>query len=128
MLPATCSRREGEMTITQVLLLGIAGLSVLLSADLLRSALLERGKRSLELEPGWRQVGTYGRWYGSDANHAPGPRFRGSPKLVVIFVLFCVGGAVFKIAWDETHPTVRSAYGRAYERCVAEEHISRWQV
>ena len=58
MLLAICSRMEDKTTITQLLLFGIAGISVLLSADLLRSSLIGRGKSAMELEPGWRQVGT----------------------------------------------------------------------
>lgn len=116
------------MTITQLLLLSIAGLSVMLSADMLRASITHRRNAQDDLQPLWRQVGTFGRWHGSTASHERAPYSQGSIKGILILVLFVIGAVVFKVAWDETHPTVRSAYGRAYERCVADQHISRWQV
>ncbi len=41
---------------------------------------------------------------------------------------FGAAGTMIKFAWDEAHPDIRSAYSRAYQGCVREDGISRWNV
>lgn len=119
------------MTVTQILVLIIGGLALLLSAELVRSVARQRRHPSIDLTPAFRQVGAFGNLqnFRSDAGPTPSSGSSGKgPLAVLIFATFLATGTTVKFAWDETHPDVRSAYGRAYERCVAERKISRWKV
>ena len=117
------------MTGTQMLVVLIGGLSVLLSAQLLRATVTQR-RSSREAEFAFRQVGTSGS-RGSSGGHAMPLPSSGSPGRVVLVAVLLVAtvatALVGKLAWDETHPDIRSAYGRAYERCV-QQGVSRWHV
>jgi hypothetical protein len=119
------------VTIIQILVLVIGFLALLLSSELLRSTIKQRRRSLLEAAPSFRQVGTFG-GLGHFSADAASPPSNGSSgrALLGIFVLatFVGTGAGVKYAWDETHPDLRSAYGRAYERCVVERNISRWKV
>ena len=119
------------MTIIQILVLVIGFLALLLSSELLRATIKQRRRSMLEPAPSFRQVGTFG-GLGHFSAHAASLPSSGSPgrALLTIFALvtFVATGAAVKYAWDETHPDLRSAYGRAYERCVAERKINRWKV
>ena len=117
------------MTITQILVVAIGGLAVLLSAQLLRTTVTQR-RQPAASEFGFRQVGTFGSRGSSGAQAMPLPS-TGSPGRAVLFIFLLTAtgatGLVGKLAWDETHPDIRSAYGRAYERCV-QQGESRWKV
>jgi hypothetical protein len=117
------------MTITQILVVAIGGLAVLLSAQLLRTTVTQR-RQAADSEFAFRQVGTFGS-RGSSGAHAMSLPSTGSSgrTLLIMFLLVATGatGLVGKLAWDETHPDIRSAYGRAYERCV-QQGVSRWNV
>jgi hypothetical protein len=119
------------VTIIQILVLVIGFLALLLSSELLRSTIKQRRRAVSESSPSFRQVGTFGQLSHFAAAAAPLPSSGSSGRAALsIFVLatFLGTGAAVKYAWDETHPDLRSAYGRAYERCVAEGRISRWRV
>jgi hypothetical protein len=119
------------MTLTQFLVLAVGSLSLLISAELLRSMARHRGRSAVDATAGFRQVGTFGGFAGSGHDVTPPPS-TGSPghALLMLFTLaMLIGtGVVVKFAWNEANPDIRSAYGRAYERCVREEKISRWNV
>jgi hypothetical protein len=119
------------MTLTQILVLAIGSLSLLISAELLRSMARQRGRAAVDAGTGFRQVGTFGGFAGSGSDVTPLPS-TGSPghALLMLFTLaLLIGtGVVVKFAWNEANPDIRSAYGRAYEHCVREENISRWNV
>jgi hypothetical protein len=124
------AREEAAVTIIQVLVLVIGFLALLLSSELLRSTIKQRRRAVSEPSPSFRQVGTFG-GLGHFAAAAPLPSggSSGRPALsIFVLATFLGTGAAVKYAWDETHPDLRSAYGRAYERCVAEGSISRWKV
>jgi hypothetical protein len=119
------------VTITQILVLVIGVLALLVSSELLRSILKQRRRTALEPAPSFRPVGTFGSLNHFGASAAPLPSGGSSGRTFLsIFVLaaFLGTGAAVKYAWDETHPDLRSSYGRAYERCVAERNLSRWNV
>ena len=119
------------MTITQILVLAVGGLGLLLSSELVRSSFKQRRRAAADMAPNFRQVGTFGGL--GHFSHAAGPlpsagsSGRGLLTLLVI-VSFLGMGTVVKFAWDQTHPDLRSAYGRAYERCVTENKVNRWNV
>jgi hypothetical protein len=119
------------MTITQLLLLGTGALTIVLAAMLLHSAAVQRRRRVVEVGPAFREVGTFGslRDFGTDVMLPPN---RDTPRSAFILTLVAAGligsGVVVKHVWDETHPDIRSAYGRAYERCVAKDKVSRWDI
>lgn len=119
------------MTLAEVLILGAGGLALLLSAELVRSARRQRRVPQVEPAPSFRQVGTFGFVGTAGADAAPLPstgRAHHGVAVVVSIGLFLVMAMVVKLGWDQAHPDIRSAYGRAYERCVTEEKISRWHV
>ncbi len=119
------------MTVTQILVLVIGGLALLLSAELVRSVARQRRHPSADLTPAFRQVGTFGKLqtFRSDTGPTPSSGSSGKGLLAVLMLAtFLATGTAIKLAWDETHPDLRSAYGRAYERCVADRKISRWKV
>ena len=119
------------MTITQILTLTIGCLALLLSSELIRSTLKQRRSATVDTTPAFRQVGTFGGFgslsHGASPLPSTGSSGRGVLAFFILLTLAGMGGAV-KFAWDETHPDLRSAYGRAYERCVSENKISRWNV
>ena len=116
------------MSLTQTILIVIAAMSVLLAADLLKTAARTRNGRREEAGSDWRSVGTFGRSAGRAMD--PHSAQSGPMSLKAAFVLLAMAaaGVSFKFAWDEAHPDIRSRYGRAYERCVSEEHLNRWQI
>jgi hypothetical protein len=119
------------VTIIQILVLVIGFLALLLSSELLRSTVKQRRRAMLETAPNFRQVGTFGGLghFSADAASPPSNGSAGRAVLsIIVLATFLATGAAVKYAWDETHPDLRSAYGRAYERCVAERKISRWNV
>ena|SRR3712207_1890767 len=122
------------MTATQLIMLGITVICVLLGADLLRLAVANRRKRQVEVNPGFRRVGTYGSLKHFDptpeASFQSDSQGGGYAMLLagLLLLVFVVGGIVFKMSWDAAHPDIRTRYGRDFERCIAEEGISRWQV
>jgi hypothetical protein len=80
---------------------------------------------------GFRRVGTFGSLTHFSPETATVPCTGSSVRaLVVILVLavFLATGITVKVAWDKTHPGIRSAYGRAYEDCVRDEGVNRWNV
>jgi hypothetical protein len=110
--------------------IGVAiGLMALLLASGVVRSIVARQKRP-EVNVGFRRVGTLGSLAHVGPQTLPLPS-TGSPgrALIVIFVvaLFLATAVTVKIAWDKTHPDIRSAYGRAYELCV-QEGVSRWDV
>jgi hypothetical protein len=125
------SQREEAVTITQMLALAIGALTLLLSSELIYSVVKHRRQPAKDMAPTFRQVGTFGVMcnMGNHADSLPSSGSSGRSFLAffIIATFLGTGGAV-KFAWDETHPDLRSAYGRAYERCVAEDKISRWNV
>jgi LPXTG-motif cell wall-anchored protein len=119
------------MTLTQILVLSVGSLSLLISAELLRSMARQRGHTDAEASAHFRQVGTFGALGGSSTQVAslPSTGSSGNALLTLFALAMLIGtGVVVKFAWSEAHPDIRSAYGRAYERCVQEEKISRWNV
>ena len=116
------------MTTTQMVLVAIGGLAVLLSAQLLRSTVPQR-RQARDSDVVFRQVGTFGS-RGSSGAHATLPA-TGSPGGVIVaaflMVAACGTGLAGKLSRDETHPDIRSAYGRGYERCI-QKGVSRWKV
>ena len=76
------------------------------------------------------RVGTFGVLTHVSPQTSPLPSTGSAGRsLIVIFglALFLATGIAVKIAWDKTHPDIRSAYGRAYERCLR-QGVSRWNV
>ena len=61
------------MNSTQLLILGIGGLTILLAAMLVHSAAVQRHRGAIEVDPAFRQVGTFGslRNFGTDAMLPP---------------------------------------------------------
>ena len=118
------------MTTTQLLLISIAGLSLFLGADLLWLSWSRRRKPQIEVEPGFRRVGTFGSLKNFEGSAEASFQAQGQGPAVVVAALLLIvlaaGGIVFKVSWDEAHPDIRTRYGRAFEYCVAEEGISRW--
>ena len=117
------------MTTTQMLLVAIGGLAVLLSAQLLRSTVAQR-RQARDSDVVFRQVGTFASRGFPGAHAMPLPSTGSSGGVIVaafLVVAACGTGLAGKLAWDETHPDIRSAYGRGYERCV-QEGVSRWKV
>src|SRR3954453_19403772 len=115
------------MSITQIVGLAVGILALLLSSELVRS-MAARHKRPLQVDAGFRRVGTFGVLTHVSPQTSPLPSTGSAGRsLIVIFglALFLATGIVVKIAWDRTHPDIRSAYGRAYERCVG-QGVSRW--
>jgi hypothetical protein len=123
--------REGAVTITQILVSAVGGLGLLLSSELVRSSLKQRRRAAADMAPSFRQVGTFG-GLGQFSGAASPLASTGSSGrgffTVLLIVTFLGMGTVAKFAWDQTHPDLRSAYGRAYERCVTENKINRWKV
>ena len=118
------------MTITQLLGLIIGLVTLLLSSELVRSVAARQRRPEVNIDIAFRRVGTYGGLANIGAQTAPLPSSGSCGRsLLVIFVLalFLATGIAVKIGWDKTHPDIRSAYGRAYERCV-EQGVSRWNV
>ena len=119
------------MTITQILGLAIGILALLLSSELVRSMAARQKRREVNIEVGFRRVGTFGSLTHFSPETAPVPCTGSTGRaLVVILVLavFLATGITVKVAWDKTHPNIRSAYGRAYEDCVRDEGVNRWNV
>ena len=119
------------MTILQILAISIAALALLLSSELVRSSFKQRKRGEGNMAPTFRQVGTFGSLghFSNDATPLPSTGSSGRAVLTMLIVAAFLGtGAAIKFAWDETHPDLRSAYGRAYERCVSEKKVSRWNV
>ena len=119
------------MTIIQILGLAIGLLTLLVSAELLRSAAARQRRPEVDATVGFRKVGTFGSLHQFGPNTLPIPSSGSATRsiFVVLTVMLFIGtGVVVHLAWEETHPDIRSAYGRAYERCVNEDGISRWQV
>ena len=119
------------MTILQILAISIAALALLLSSELVRSSFKQRKRAEGDMAPTFRQVGTFGGLghFNQDAAPLPSTGSSGKAVLTMLIVAAFLGtGAAIKFAWDETHPDLRSAYGRAYERCVSEKKVSRWKV
>ena len=120
------------MTIIQALGLVIGLLSLLVSAELARASAAARRRRAeTGMAVGFRNVGTFG----SSSQFAPetlGIPSTGSAARtilsILLMVLFVGTGITVWFGYKETHPDIRSAYGRAYERCVNEKRISRWKV
>jgi hypothetical protein len=122
---------EGDMTITQILGLAIGILALLLSSELVRSMAARQRRPEVNIEVGFRRVGTFGSLTHFGPETAPVPCIGSSVRaLVVILVLavFLATGITVKVAWDKTHPDIRSAHGRAYEACVRDKGVSRWNV
>ena len=118
------------MSITQILGLVIGLLTLLLSSELVRSGAARQKRPELNIDVGFRRVGTFGGLANVSAQTSPIASTGSSGRpLVVLFALalFFATGIAVKITWDKTHPDIRSSYGRAYERCV-EEGVSRWNV
>jgi hypothetical protein len=116
------------MSLIQFLLLAIAGISLVLASDLVRASYQSRKRQQVDVMPGWRGVGTFGKFdtTGIDATvSSSGPI---SIKTIVVLIALAALGICFKFAWDEAHPDIRTRYGRAYERCVIEEKTSRWKI
>lgn len=87
----------------------------MLSAQLIRAAAAQRRTASLEIEPGFRQVGTFGGLHGFDREAMPLPSTGSAGKAVLArLALFAFGaaGTMIKFAWDEAHPDIRSAYSQ----------------
>lgn len=119
------------MTLIQILLLAIACLALLLSAQLIRAVAAQRRATAVEVEPSFRQVGTFGslRYFNPEVMPLPSTGSAGKGVFVLLALFaFAAMGIMTKFTWDESHPDIRSAYGRAYEHCVQKEGISRWNV
>src|SRR5437867_9340676 len=113
--------RGGDMTITQIFGVAIGFVALLLSSGLVRSIAARQKRPELNINVGFRWVGTFGTLAHVGPQTLPLPSTGSSVRaMVVVFVvaLFFATAVTVKIAWDETHPDIRSAYGRAYERCV----------
>ena len=116
----------GPMSLIQFLVLAIAVISLILASDLVRASYQSRKRQQVDVAPGWRAVGTFGKFDtpGVDASVSPpGPI---SIRTILVLIALAALGICFKFAWDEAHPDIRTRYGRAYERCVIQENISRW--
>ncbi len=119
------------MTVTQMLFLVIGSLALLLSVNLIRTSVARRRRPVIDIQPGFRQVGTFGSPRCVDREVVPLPNTGSSASAVLVLLAFFAlvgGGTVVKFAWDQSHPDIRSGYGRAYEHCVREEGVSRWDV
>ena len=101
------------MTITQILGLAIGLLALLLSSELVRSGAARQKRPELNIDVGFRRVGTFGGLANVSPQTSPIASTGSSSRpLVVLFALalfFAIGIAV-KITWDKTHPDIRSAY------------------
>ena len=119
------------MNSTQLLILGIGGLTILLAAMLVHSAAVQRHRGAIEVDPAFRPVGTFGslRNFGTDAMLPPNPDTPRSAFIITLCAAAVIAsGVVVKHFWDETHPNIRSAYGSAYERCIGKDKIGRWNL
>src|SRR5688572_6148164 len=118
------------MTVTQLLMLGITAICLFLGADLLRISVANRRKPQVEVNPIFRRVGTFGSLKNFDPGIEASFQAQGQGHSMImaglLLLVLVVGGIVFKMSWDEAHPDIRTRYGRDFERCVAEEGISRW--
>ena len=118
------------MTTTQLIILAIAVLALLLASQMLRSAAIRRGRPDINVDVGFRKVGTFGGLAHFDPKVASPPRggsITGKIAMIVILPVFVSVGVAVKFAWDKTHPDIRTTYGRHYEQCVS-QGISRWNV
>ncbi len=116
------------MTVTQILLINIVLLASGIAAHTLKEAVSFRRRSLIDIDPDYRKVGTFGslRNFSGDMPGVSGRRLPFKPLLLVL--LLGIGGAVFTAVWHEANPDIRTPYGRAYERCVAKEQISRWRA
>lgn len=116
------------MTVTQLLLINVVLLATAIAAHTLKEAVRSRGRPLTDIDPGYRGVGTFGslKNFSGDMTRVSGKQLPFKPALLVL--LLGIGGAVFAAVWHEANPDIRTPYGRAYERCVAKEQISRWRV
>jgi hypothetical protein len=118
------------MTIAQIIGVAIGFVALLLASEVVRSIVARQKRPEVNINVGFRRVGTFGSLAHVRPQTLPLPCTGSSGRaLVVIFVvaLFLATAVTVKIAWDKTHPDIRSAYGRAYELCV-QEGVRRWDV
>jgi hypothetical protein len=116
------------MSLIQFLVLAIAVVSVILASDLLRASYESRKRQQVDIMPGWRPVGTFGKFETSKLDASVSPPGPISIRTILVLIALLALGVCFKFAWDEAHPDIRTRYGRAYERCIIEEQISRWKI
>jgi hypothetical protein len=116
------------MTLTQILLINIVLLASGIAAHTLKEAVSSRRGPLTDIDPGYCKVGTFGSLsnFSGDMTRTPGKQLPFKPALLVL--LLGIGGAAFAAVWHEANPDIRAPYGRAYERCVAKDQISRWRV
>ena len=116
------------MSVIQLLVLAIAVISLILASDLVRASYQSRKRRQVDVMPGWRAVGTFGKFDTTSIDASVASSGPISIKTIVVLLALPALGICFKFAWDEAHPDIRTRYGRAYERCVIQENITRWNI
>ena len=116
------------MTVTQLLLIAILLLASAIAAHSVKEAIHSHRRQLVDIDARHRQIGTFGSLdkFSTDAAALSGGSF--PFKALLLVVLLGIGGAAFTAVWSEAHPDIRTSYGRAYERCVAKEQLSRWRV
>ncbi|MCI0430883.1 MAG: hypothetical protein L0210_10130 [Rhodospirillales bacterium] len=114
------------MTLTQILLINIVVLTLGIALHMIKQAAKSRNHSMMTVETGFRNVGTFGSLRNFSGDTQPGGSV--GLKSVFLVLLLGIGGTVFTAVWHEANPDIRTPYGRAFERCVAKEQISRWRV
>lgn len=114
------------MTFTQILLISIALLTAGFAAHMIKQVVKSCSHPLMDIEPDYCHAGSFRDPIELGTDMQPGEAFALKPVFLVL--LLGIAGAVFTAVWREANPDIRTPYGRAYERCVAKEQISRWQV
>src|SRR3954452_16783600 len=100
-----------RMSVIQLLVLAIAVISLVLASDLVRASYQSRKRQPVDVMPGWRAVGTFGKVETASIDASVSPPGPISIRTVVVLIALVALGVCFKFAWDEAHPDIRTRYG-----------------